>query len=56
MKEELKTRITQLQVKEQAFIAEITRLEKGIIERRASLLSIRGGIIELNILLKTEEE
>lgn len=56
MEKEVKKRIATLKVSEQHLIQEIAQLDKTVLDRKAALISTRGGIYELNKLLKEEVE
>ena len=59
MKEEIeycKTRIKELKNNEQQVIQELGKLEKSVLDGKATLISIRGGIFELDKLLKALDD
>ena len=58
MKEKIEKRIEELKTQEQHLIQEIGQFEKAIMDRKATLLSIRGGIIERQLMIEelSEEE
>lgn len=52
MKEQLERRISELRELEHGIDKEVNYLRSKTIEKEKELISIKGGIIELNILLK----
>jgi len=56
MKKEIESRIETLRAHEGQLINEVGQLEKALTERRAALISVRGGIAELSNLIRPIEE
>ena len=56
MREKVETRVNELRIEEFQLVQEIGNLEKTLTNKRATLISTRGGILELDLALKDEEE
>jgi translation initiation factor 2B subunit (eIF-2B alpha/beta/delta family) len=56
MREFIEQRIKERQANERNLVEQIGQREKQLVEIKATLISVRGGIIELNGLLKALDD
>lgn len=53
---EVKDRIKELEIEEQNALGRIGNLERELLKTRSTLISIRGGLLELRKMVPPEEE
>ena len=56
MKEKIKQTLKQRKIDEQNLLKDIANLKNALSHREATLISTKGGIIELELLLQSEEK